>query len=461
MRELFLELVGDDNFATESQQRNELYSLIEQAYPDGSAEEKERARKSLEIVLGVEWSESISTRHSLLSLDGNLHHVTNHERKVPIKVTNTSSGTISRLDPSTKDSPLNTHRKHLQHNNNGDPFLRNQGIIISKHISYQQPISPPTIASNTDEERSSKLHRSSGDMVFYKVLSVLLRLNRISVMVIEDAHFGDELSWNELHMLLTGKEMKLVVLLTTRSNAALKSMSGEGSTTSSPSHNISRSPSTRKQSIYSVSHSEHHHGDNIMIQDDSSKNNGLKYSTNSAAYMSIFGHEKSTVIEMTNLAFEEVQEILIKTLKIQEISSNLVKLVQEVSCGNAYWCNEIAHFIQERGVNEFEKTATLDKNGCSSSCRPNALKQLILLRMEKLSVDAQLILKHASIIGSEFSETMLQTIIPDRLKHIMSSCLKLLVEFGFVSCIEDSPEVVFEFENHFIQQTVFELIPPR
>lgn len=40
MRELFLELIGEDNFFTETQQRQQIHSLVEQAYPDVEEEEK-------------------------------------------------------------------------------------------------------------------------------------------------------------------------------------------------------------------------------------------------------------------------------------------------------------------------------------------------------------------------------------------------------------------------------------
>jgi hypothetical protein len=188
-------------------------------------------------------------------------------------------------------------------------------------------------------------------------------------------------------------------------------------------------------------------------ESDSSSRYGLKLQT-SAAYLSILGHENSVVIEMSNLHENEVRDILLHKLKVDTISIDLVRLVLDVSSGNAFWCKTIASFIAERGVKALEK-ATEHEN------RINSLKQLILLRMEKLDVDIQLILKHASIIGDEFSERMLKAVLPDKLKTNLGESTELLVEHGFLFCIAEYPQFIFGFQNNLIRQTVSELTPPR
>lgn len=56
---------------------------------------------------------------------------------------------------------------------------------------------------------------------------------------------------------------------------------------------------------------------------------------------------------------------------------------------------------------------------------------------------------------------MLKAAIPEKLKPNLSESLELLVEHGFILCIDEYPEPIFGFENQFIRQTVFELTPPR
>ena len=150
-----------------------------------------------------------------------------------------------------------------------------------------------------------------------------------------------------------------------------------------------------------------------------------------------------------------MREVLLHTLKVAHISQSMVKLVYDVSSGNAYWCKAIANFIKERGVKELEDAI---QKGDSPH---QALKVLILMRMEKLEVDQQLVLKNAAIIGDEFSERMLQHVLPQRIQPILLDSLDLLAEHGFIFCVEEFPETVFAFQNELIRETLYELMPPR
>lgn len=165
-------------------------------------------------------------------------------------------------------------------------------------------------------------------------------------------------------------------------------------------------------------------------------------------------HENTTMIEMTGLNEPEVRELLLHALNVDNISNDLVKLVAEVSSGNAFWCKEIANFIKERGVKELEKTTQQESPA-------SALKVLILMRMEKLDVDQQVVLKHASIIGDEFSDRMLATLLPPRLQPDVNELLDSLAEEGFIFCLVEGDESIFGFQNQLIRDTLYELMPPR
>lgn len=82
--------------------------------------------------------------------------------------------------------------------------------------------------------------------------------------------------------------------------------------------------------------------------------------------------------------------------------------------------------------------------------------------MEKLSVDQQLMLKYAAIIGDEFSDKMLQSLLPEKLKGSVKETMECLVEHGFIISIQEtSHAAIYGFDNILIQQTVAELTPPR
>ena len=143
--------------------------------------------------------------------------------------------------------------------------------------------------------------------------------------------------------------------------------------------------------------------------------------------------------------------MLIHELNTEFLSDDLVRIVLDISSGNAFWCKSIAHFIKERGMSDLE---TFLKEG--------KLQALILLRIEQLSTEQQLVLKYASVIGSEFSETMLAAILPLHLVQNVSQSLESLVEHSFIYLIEELSGIsVFAFQNQLILSTLYDLMPPR
>jgi class 3 adenylate cyclase len=435
MRELFLELIGEDNFLTEAQQRRKIKSLIEQAYPNSNEEEKRRSRLSLQLLLGIEWSEDepiarkdMSDPNAVMSIASSSEKVVDLSPKSPIRV---ASPRADLKTPHTAGPPPTS--------------------TVSEKENF----------NNMLEGLGSSLSRPVGDLTFYKVISAILR-NQRSAIIIEDAHFCDELSWNELHLLLIGTELNLVVLLTMRSNPNNNNRTNEGgnangtTTPKGKSNNNGDDDNNapRRSSVYSKNFNNEGNNNNAGDFSDAAVTRyGLKNHT-SAAYLSILGHENSSVIEMTSLGENEVRDILLQTLRVDTISVDLVKLVLNVSSGNAFWCKAIANFINERGIKELEKAT-------EGEGRESSLKHLIILRMEKLTMDHQLVLKHASILGDEFSENMLEAVLPEKLRPTISESLDSLVEHGFIFCLEEFPQCIFAFQNQLIQQTVMELTPPR
>ena len=532
MRELFLELVGEHNFITEQQQRNVLMILIEQAYHNKSIEEKRNAMFSLEIVMGVEWGKSSRKVGSF--------------KNVVIDAINTSKkkelneGSTTDINETTDNiEENNTANNATTTNNNNNNTIQEEDLISSLPNDKHCEITSSPFENMLYDSSMTHL-RPVSDLAFYNILAVLLKNRRVAI-IIEDAHFCDELSWTELNLMLNGKQLELSVLITMRSNSIMKNVQINSSsntsmnsfsspvlgsfaennavTTSSSnvvaannSNTTNSRPGHRKNSLLSsaisnsISVSRSISIDSVNVSNVNSPKGGTggssganspmssphpfngttlrassseavgsssqintgteganRYGLNtetSASLLSILAHERATVVEMTGLTQSEVKEVLLHTLKVDHISQNLIKLVYDVSSGNAYWCKAIANFIKERGIKELEET--IHKNDSTTTTTPyHALKILILMRMEKLDIDNQMILKIASIIGDEFSESMLKKVLPSRIQEHLIENLDILSENGFIYCVEEFPENIFAFQNELIRETLYELMPPK
>jgi len=498
MKELFLKLVGEDNFSTENQQRTLINQLLNSLFPDGERSEIDSARRSLIVVLGIDWNEAFSPGSK--NINNSLSFSFGND-KIDESEMGEDISHYSVVDSTTKSGNQSSSYSgilSLSTTFSGPKKYENAATPPANRSSNESIDNATTDAANDSNSVNSGANstakpqsRKKDDLTFFKVLKLLLEDNPTAI-VIEYAHFCDELSWDELYHLLVEGGLSLSVLITMENKFSTelfdKSL-GHGQSTqslntaalsvSTPTPETTKHQQRKKHSLLSGKEDEkitnlHNHSyislkvaSSSSTESISSTKTGTKYGIAPvsfpindtqhqipAAYLAIVSHANTRVIEMTSLNEDEVRSMLMKILEVSSVSNDIVQLVLDVSSGSAFWCKAIGNFIKERGVKELEKAM---QQGAASE---NPLKVLILLRLEKLNPDSQLIIKHASILGEEFSEKMLAAVLPKKLATLMPQSLKQLVEDGFITPVEEYPQAIFEFQNNLIKDTLYNLMPP-
>ena len=424
MRELFLRLIGEDNFATPAQQKAVIDQLLGSIYSESEKDEIEAGRKSLCVLLGNEWSDNLSSLYK--NQDPGIIEETDmsaDNMSIPSEVPEKNQA-ANKASSMTTAATTSRSRSNSGANNSMDDVLN---------------------------DNSSQNMGKKDDKVFFKVLKLLL-METPTAIIIEYAHYCDELSWEELNNILVGN-LNVAVLISMENKFQVDKnnlftptpQTRKRQSVLSPVSPVSPRPLLETESPRGVSTSSL----------SASLGGGARQEAPPAAYASIVSNPNTNVIEMTSLNEEEVRNMLSSILNVTNISNDIVQLVLDVSSGNVYWCKMIANFIKERGTEELD-TALEEGTGTE-----NPLKVLILLRMEKLKPDHQLIIKYASIIGEEFSEKLLAAVLPKKLVAMMTQALKHLVEDGLITLIEEYPEAIYEFQNNLIKETFYNLMPPR
>lgn len=412
LKDLFMELVGDENFCVPEKQDVLVKRLAHEAFPD-EPENARDAQAMLKTMLGLGSSA------------------------------------------------------------NSSPDVVDDGQITSLQLStYQMENSP--IESLHKSRGSPQFH----DIAFYKILVVLLK-ETPTALIIEDAHYCDELSWSGLYLLLVGVDLDMVVLLTIRNNSDLKLKNAHSKSMSRENLHGLGSPkfsaTAKKRSTFRFQESYR----SLLNKTTSDLEAGALEKLEShgleqfsfGLFRSIVAHPNCTITEMKGLSEDEVKSLLMQILKVDSISNHLVKLVLDASSGNLYWCRNIALFIKEHGIQHLEEALFQSPTQIG---RASSLKALIICRWELLDVDAQRVLKYASVVGMEFTMQLIRWILPQLSKHtdhrksMNVSTMKSLMDIfdslerhGFIYCIMESPELIYGFENELLQKTLYELIPPR
>ena len=163
----------------------------------------------------------------------------------------------------------------------------------------------------------------------------------------------------------------------------------------------------------------------------------------------ILKNQKTRVFELRGLNKEEVKDLLILYIGEENVSLELIELVCNVSSGNAFWCKIVANFIIENGIEKAK-----DENYLS-----NSLQFLMFCRLDKFSSVEQLVAKTASIIGFQFSLSVLSKIVKSPL---LIPCLEALQDHGFIfSNGFDGIDYIFQFQNEKIRSMLYEITPKR
>ena len=416
-----------------------------------------------------------------------------------------------------------------------DSILKRISSVLSSAVSagggaLSRMDSKRSTTSTTSDEDTKHLYllqhhgstsRKFDDYTYYNVVSHLLR-NVPTVLIIENAHFCDELSWKELFLMQTGDQLDMSVLLTMETTRIPQGkyqtdafdLSAKNSPLNSPASKKSNTRGVKasmnsfsgdywdaqegEEAAHSHGH-EHKHGSGddggsssdseidealfpaeLMIGGDKPRTKSGQSTSSSASsgkrvallqdaitspstsmrthpteyWCSILDNETTTVLKMGELSKEEIRMELARTLSADTLTDKLVDLVFNITSGNAYWCKAIAEFIKDRGADALF-AAVSDRRS-----RQNPLKQLVLVHFETHTSEFQIITKHASIIGVEFHEVLLQAIVPKKLRSTLAAALDKLVEKRFLQCV-DPQDRTFSFPNQLIQTTLYELTPPR
>ena len=454
LRELFLELIGRNNFATFEQRMQVVTRIIDEICDETDSEEdRTAALESLQLVLGIEAGDLEEMRVSIFQR---------------------ANSAVEGESPS--------QRSLGQHQSSGTPTLRSR----SSHLTLRH---------------SSSQSRKLDDYTFYNVFAHLLH-NTPTVLIIENAQHVDELSWKELFLIQAGDQLDISVLLTMEvahipegrykvaDQEALHAAKASGAQANQSFKgdywDAKEGPEAAEHSEAVEKYNASHDSDDAIPVDFahinltpacsrglSSPNTSMnKMSARSTMSMdediqnvtprnhlgdfwcSILDNATTTVLVLGELSRDEVKHEMTRFIDTTALTDGLVDLVYNITSGNAYWVKAMAQFIRERGADTVF-AAVSDRRS-----RQNPLKQLVLVHFETHLPEYQMLSKHASIIGVEFDEEMLKAIIPKKLQSSLTASLDQLVEKRFLQCL-DPQDRTFCFPNQLIQTTIYELTPPR
>jgi adenylate cyclase 10 len=183
------------------------------------------------------------------------------------------------------------------------------------------------------------------------------------------------------------------------------------------------------------------------------------------ALIEILEHPNTKVLKLEGLSPEHTVQLTCQLLDVVTIPQQLQEIIHKKSHGVPLWCEELVETMLEleylriedddvnkdMGVEERRRGRSVflhkgrERSGSLAAGMasvvgeadipiPDSVTGMVLARIDHMSASDQMTLKCASILGTRFTRTMLQAIIPDCNTMAFNKSLDCLAEAGIIEC---------------------------
>lgn len=139
----------------------------------------------------------------------------------------------------------------------------------------------------------------------------------------------------------------------------------------------------------------------------------------------------------------------------------VVELLQQRASGNPFFAEELAHALRESGVIEIEEgicTLSGDLEALRESV-PDTVEGVVLSRIDRLPIEEQLTLKVAAVIGRSFLYCTLRDVYPHSvIEEILRAHLDDLSRRDMTTLEDLEPELRYLFKHVITQQVAYDTL---
>ncbi len=179
-----------------------------------------------------------------------------------------------------------------------------------------------------------------------------------------------------------------------------------------------------------------------------------------ASYERLCRLERTNVISLASLGRQHISTLVCKVLNVSVLPDNILELIMKRAEGHPFYSEILAKDLQERGILRIEEgqcTLAQDINGVQDIELPASIESAIISRLERLTLDQQLTLKTASVIGRQFSIDELHYIYPvDKQRESLQHDVETLSLAGMTQA--KANQVDYLFKHLATQKIAYELM---
>jgi class 3 adenylate cyclase/predicted negative regulator of RcsB-dependent stress response len=173
--------------------------------------------------------------------------------------------------------------------------------------------------------------------------------------------------------------------------------------------------------------------------------------------------EQFLQLSITSLSEEQSEQLLSQLLSIENLPRPFRNYILSRASGVPFFLEEILRMLIDKGMifGEIGSWSVAAEADIDSAGVPDTLEELILARFDRLHEWQRRVLQVASVIGREFTMSVLQFALPEIAPDIMFQILAELGEKDFVFPQSDSPDAVFSFKHALLSEAIYKTMLRR
>jgi class 3 adenylate cyclase/tetratricopeptide (TPR) repeat protein len=175
------------------------------------------------------------------------------------------------------------------------------------------------------------------------------------------------------------------------------------------------------------------------------------------------GAAEAVIIEVGDLAPDEVSELLRRRLRATGVPPGLLRFVTERAGGNPLFCEELASALQDTNVIAVSPSGVATELAATEAAKltsPMSLEGAIVARVDALPAEAQLLLKGASAISEPFDiERLRDAFQSSSLRLDFGQILNQLVAREFLVVKSGESALKYEFRHAINEAVIYRLLP--
>jgi serine/threonine protein kinase/tetratricopeptide (TPR) repeat protein len=158
-----------------------------------------------------------------------------------------------------------------------------------------------------------------------------------------------------------------------------------------------------------------------------------------------------TQLYLGPLATSPSIRIMKSIFEADHLPQGLGDLLYRRSGGNPFFIEEVCLTLIENGKIQVADRSVILNDSLEEFDLPDTVQAVIRARLDRLDRETQKVLLHSSVIGQEFSRSILERTFESG--YPLSRCLEKLQTLGLVHQLRVLPEAVYQF-NHLLTQEV-------